>query len=121
MLRTVCAIVFLFCCAQAHSGEADVIGVNVSTESQGTYSFEVTVTHADAGWSHYADKWDVIRPDGTVFATRTLAHPHDDEQPFTRSLGGVRIPKGIQQITVRAHDLVHGYGGKEMIVDLPLP
>jgi hypothetical protein len=60
-----------------------------------------------------------VSPDGSVLGTRTLYHPHVEEQPFTRSLSGVKIPAGIDKVTVRAHDSVHGYGGKTAIVDLP--
>ncbi len=101
----------------ALAGEADVVGVRM-TERGGTYQFSVTVRHADAGWDHYADKWDVVAPDGTVIDTRVLAHPHDNEQPFTRSLGGVRIPADMPKVRVRAHDKVHGYGGAEMEIDM---
>ena len=50
---------------------------------------------------------------------RTLLHPHVDEQPFTRSLGGVAIPSDVSRVTVRAGDSVHKYGGHEVLVDLP--
>jgi len=103
----------------AYAGEADVIEVNVKRIADDTYNFDVTVRHSDEGWKHYADKWDVMAPDGTVLSTRILAHPHVDEQPFTRSLAGVKIPEGISEITVRAHDLVHGYGGKTVTVAIP--
>jgi hypothetical protein len=103
----------------ANSGEADIVEVEVTVGATGTYNFNVTVRHADAGWEHYADKWDVSGPDGKVYSTRVLAHPHDDEQPFTRSQGGVEIPEGIKSVTVRAHDLVHGHGGREVMVVLP--
>ena len=46
---------------------------------------------------------------------------HVEEQPFTRSLSGVKIPDGITKVTVRAHDLVHEYGGKVVTVTLPAP
>lgn len=89
--------------------------VNAVATKQGdrTYRFSVTVRHDDTGWDHYADKWDVLAPDGTVLATRVLHHPHENEQPFTRSLGGVEIPDGIKEVRIRAHDKVHGYGGAE--------
>jgi len=61
----------------------------------------------------------VVAPDGKVLATRSLAHPHVNEQPFTRSLSGVKIPKGIKVVTIRAYDLVHKFGGKTMQVKLP--
>lgn len=101
------------------AGEADVIKVEAIKESAGTYRFEVTVEHADEGWDHYADAWDVIAPDRSILGTRTLLHPHENEQPFTRSLGGVAIPEGIASVTIRARDSVHGYGGIPIEVALP--
>ena len=100
------------------AGEADVTGVKASYSGARTYTFHVTVKHGDTGWDHYADKWDVIAPDGTVLGTRTLYHPHVGEQPFTRSLSGVRIPDGITSVKLRAHDKVHKYGGAEFEVKL---
>ena len=104
-------------CLPAMAGEADVIDVRVS--GSGTkFSFSVTVRHKDEGWDHYADKWEVVGEDGTIYGTRILAHPHVDEQPFTRQ-GRAEVPLGIKSVIVRAHDSVHGYGGKEMTVELP--
>jgi len=103
----------------ARAGEADVVGVEVTKQGPETYAFSVTLRHADEGWEHYADAWDVVAPDGTVLGKRTLYHPHVDEQPFTRSLSGVRIPAGIETVTIRAHDSVHAYGGRERRVTLP--
>ncbi len=103
----------------AAAGEADVVGVEVSAEGNGSYRFDVTVEHADEGWDHYADAWDVVAPDGTVLGTRVLLHPHENEQPFTRSLNGVAVPDGITEVTLRAKDSVHEYGGAEITVTLP--
>jgi hypothetical protein len=41
-----------------------------------------------------------------------------NEQPFTRSQSGIVIPPGVTQVRVRAHDLVDGYSGREVLVDL---
>ena len=67
----------------------------------------------------------VVLPDGTVVKpdagspfTRLLLRPHDTEQPFTRSQSGIVIPPDITQVTVRAHDIVDGFGGQEVGVDL---
>ncbi len=109
---------FLIACT-ASAGEADVEKVRIAEQSAGTYRFDITVRHADAGWKHYADKWDVVAPGGKILGTRVLLHPHEIEQPFTRSLSGVRIPRGISRVTVRAHDKVHGYGGEGITVDVP--
>jgi hypothetical protein len=113
------ASLFLMCTA-ADAGEADVIEVEVRRIGADTYRFEVTVRHADEGWEHFANKWEVTAPDETVLGTRILAHPHVDEQPFTRSLSGVKIPENLSEVTVRAHDLVHEYGGKTMEVKVPV-
>ena len=103
----------------AAAGEADVLDVRIEREAGGGYRFTVTVAHADEGWDHYADQWEVVAPDGTVLGTRVLAHPHVTEQPFVRSLGGVAIPDGVGTVTVRARDSVHGYGGIEQTVAVP--
>jgi hypothetical protein len=102
-----------------HAGEADVVGVRATEAAAGVWRFDVTVSHADAGWQHYADRWDVVGPDGAVLGSRVLLHPHVDEQPFTRSLSGVAIPAGVDRVRLRAHDSVHDFGGAEMTVELP--
>ena len=103
----------------ALAGEADVVSVGVVRSGEDTYQFNVTVSHGDEGWNHYVNKWDVVGPDDTVLGTRTLYHPHVDEQPFMRSLPGVTLPKGTKTVTVRAHDSIHEYGGKVITVVLP--
>lgn len=100
----------------ASAGEADVEAVKATRAADGTWRFDVTVRHADTGWDHYANRWDVLAPDGTVLGTRTLLHPHENEQPFTRSLSGVSIPEGMRSVTIRAHDSLHGEGGREFPV-----
>ncbi|RVU39272.1 hypothetical protein EOI86_08525 [Hwanghaeella grinnelliae] len=104
--------------AVALAGKADVLKVQV-TQQGDSYRFDVTVAHEDTGWDHYADAWEVVGPDGKVLGVRTLFHPHVDEQPFTRSLSGVKIPAGVDQVTVRAHDKVDGWGGAEATVKIP--
>jgi hypothetical protein len=103
----------------AYGEKADVIEVKVKRIGSSTYQFDVTVRHADEGWKHYADKWDIVAPDGTVLASRTLHHPHVQEQPFTRSSSGVKIPQKIRRVTIRAQDSVHKYGGRVATVELP--
>ena len=99
------------------AGKTDVVDVTVKCSEACT--FNVTLKHADSGWDHYANEWIVIAPDGSILGSRVLYHPHVHEQPFTRSLSGVSIPAGIKQVTIRAKDSVHGFGGIEKLVDLP--
>ena len=119
-MQKLVTLLFLFAFAlPACAGKADVIDVKVSKAGSGSYTFDVTIKSDDTGCDKYADKWDIVAPDGRVIGTRVLAHPHEDEQPFTRSLDGVSIPSGVTKVTIRAHDKVEGYGGKEMTVELP--
>jgi len=104
--------------ATAVAGEADVIDASADCRI-GKCAFSVTVRHADTGWSHYADHWRILAPDGTEIGRRVLYHPHETEQPFTRGLSGVAIPPGIDHVMIEAHDKEHGYGGRRFRVDLP--
>jgi hypothetical protein len=121
MMKSItCAAVFwALLVSLSWAGPADVVDVQVRRTGPGTYSFSTTVRHADEGWDHYADAWEVVAPDGTVLATRVLYHPHVNEQPFTRNLSNVKIPAAIRQVRVRAHDSVHGYSGLTKTIDLP--
>lgn len=107
------------------AANADVIFVKATETAANTWTFSVTVEHPDTGWEDYADGWDVLLPDGTILKpdpgspfTRLLLHPHVGEQPFTRSQSRIEIPADVTEVTVRAHDLVDGFGGQEVVVDL---
>lgn len=99
--------------------EVAIVDAQASQAQNGSYRFSVTLRHADNGWDHYADRWDVLGPDGTVLGERILLHPHVAEQPFTRSLSGVQVPPGLKTVSIRAHDKQHGDSPKLFLVDLP--
>ncbi|MDJ0741045.1 MAG: hypothetical protein QNJ91_15120 [Gammaproteobacteria bacterium] len=105
--------------APAVAGEVDVLQVEIRRAAAGSFDIDVTLRHADTGWDHYANRWEVLGPDGRVLATRVLYHPHVNEQPFTRSLSAVAIPAEFTWIRVRGHDLVHGHGGREVTLSVP--
>lgn len=98
------------------AGEVEIVNVDVSCAKD--CRFSVTLRHADQGWDHYANQWDVVTLDGKLLKSRVLIHPHVNEQPFTRSLSGVSIPPGTKAVKIRARDLVHGYSSQEYFVDL---
>jgi len=104
----------------ATADDVAVEAVSVKRMDSGRYRFDVTLRHADTGWDHYADRWEILTTGGDLLATRKLLHPHVDEQPFTRGLSGVKIPAGVMQVIVRGHDSVHGYSTKTKRVVLPL-
>ncbi len=86
---------------------ATIEEVSVSGK-KGIYSFAVKILHKDSGWKHYVNRYEILDKEGNILATRTLWHPHEHEQPFTRSLNGVKL-SGIKKVWVRANDSVDGY------------
>ncbi len=103
--------------APAFAGEPAVIDARAARAGDG-WRFDVTLAHDDEGWDHYADAWEVRTAAGETLGTRRLLHPHVDEQPFTRSLSGVRIPEGTAAVAIFAHDSVHGWSPEPFLLDL---
>lgn len=118
MIRLSLASIATLAFAQlAAASPADVINATAVARG-GTWTVSATVRHADTGWDHYADRFVVVAPDGTVLATRVLGHPHVNEQPFTRSVSGVMIPDGLDYVTVRADDNLDDETGAMFRIDL---
>jgi hypothetical protein len=96
---------------------AQVRYVKARQSGDGSWRFDVTVRHLDEGWEHYCDLWRVVDPEtGAVIGERVLLHPHDTEQPFTRSQSG--IVTELDKVLVEAKCNVHGFGGHAVLVDL---
>lgn len=113
-----CLIALIFAAAPAFADPPTA--QNVTAKRVGAYwTFDVTLMHGDTGWEHYADAWRVVDMNGNVLGLRNLAHPHTNEQPFTRSLSGVQIPASIDEIGIQARDNVSGWGLEIKSVKLP--
>jgi len=82
------------------------------------FQVHVTLQHADTGWDHYANRWDVLDENGKLLGSRTLHHPHVNEQPFTRSLS-LTIPPEVKVITIVASDSVHGDNEQTFTLEVP--
>lgn len=125
LLLTGCNTLFDAFISTETLADADVEFVRAVNNGNDTWTFHVTVAHPDTGWNNYADGWDVVLPTGIVIKpdadspyTRLLLHPHENEQPFTRSQSNIYIPPDVTTVRVRAHDILHGWGGHEVTVDL---
>ncbi len=103
----------------ALAGKADVISATAEPDGRNKWRFEVTIRHADSGWDHYADAYEILDMEGRLLGRRVLLHPHVNEQPFTRSLSGITVPAMLERVRIRAHDKMHGWGGHELILSLP--
>lgn len=108
---------FLFFAVPALADQPVIENVTV-TQAGNSWRFDVTVSHPDTGWDHYADGWRVLDMAGNELGMRVLHHPHEQEQPFTRSLSGVSIPAGSTQVQVQARCNVHGWNTTTYVVDL---
>ena len=117
MHRSLLSIALLLLHSVSLAGEADVLAAEVEHLGDNFYRFTVTVQHSDENWQHFAKAWEIIGPDGKVLGARILRHPHVKEQPFTRS-HTLAIPPGVEQVSIRAYDLVHKFGGKELTLKL---
>lgn len=104
--------------AVALADPPDVVEV-MATRTGETWRFDVTILHPDTGWDHYADGWEVLDTAGNRLGFRELVHPHETEQPFTRSLSGVVVPEGTQAVQIRARCSVDGWNATTTTVALP--
>lgn len=109
---------FLSFSSMALANEVEITKVVAHQASDKTWTFAVTLKHDDTGWEHYANEWQVIAPDNKILGTRTLYHPHVNEQPFTRNLSGIKIPADLESVRVITKDTVHGLSKNAMKVNL---
>lgn len=116
MLKRLSLIISLFG-TQVFADPAVVRDVTY-TKSGALWTFNVTLSHDDTGWDDYANAWRISTPDGTVIGTRKLAHPHVNEQPFTRSLSGVKVPDGVRELRFEASESVGGWTSESYMLKL---
>jgi len=117
-MKTLLTLITTLFAGVAMASDVEIVNVAAS-ESGGAWRFDVTLRHDDTGWEHYADGWEVLASDGASLGMRVLVHPHVNEQPFTRSLGGVVIPEGITEVIIRARDNVDGWTAETYAFTLP--
>lgn len=98
--------------------DAPFIDTAYAEQSGDTWRFTVTLSHPDTGWDHYADGWRIVDEDGQVLGVRELLHPHVDEQPFTRSLGGVSLPEGTTHVGIQARCNQDGWAAPIFLIEL---
>lgn len=102
---------------EALASPTEVVQAVFQKSSGNTWRIDVTLRHADTGWDHYANVWVVETLDGKEIGRRVLVHPHETEQPFTRSLQ-MEIPAGVTRVRVRAGDKPNGMDSNSVVVDL---
>ncbi|WP_422065419.1 hypothetical protein [Shimia sp.] len=117
-MKHIAFLLISFCPTQVWADPPQIGNVITQASSAG-WTFSVTIRHADTGWDHYADSWRVELLDGTVLGTRELLHPHEHEQPFTRSLANIEVPLGTLTVYIRSRCNVDGWSETVKEVQLP--
>lgn len=110
-------VLSLTAASEGLASPTDVVRAVFQKSSGNVWQVSVTLRHADSGWDHYANVWVVETLDGKEIGRRVLFHPHETEQPFTRS-GQMKIPAGVTQVRVRAGDKPNGMDSNIVVVDL---
>lgn len=116
-MRQILLALSLLTALPAFADEPTIDKVTATKSGMG-WRFDVTISHPDTGWDHFADGWEVVAADGTVLGFRQLMHPHVTEQPFTRSLNGVMVPDGVRKVFIRARCSVDGWTSDKVAVEL---
>ena len=116
-MKLIIALFALMIPLSASAEMAQVVDAKL-TKSGMVWRIDVTVSHPDTGWDHYADGWEVLDTDGNRLGYRKLHHPHVEEQPFTRSLNNLELPDGTREIFVRASDSEHGWSEQRYRVEV---
>ena len=97
----------------------DVLSAELIQTADNVYRVSVTLSSPYDTPARYADAWRVLDDDCNVLGIRILTHDHQHEQPFTRSLSGVRIPADIDEVTIQGRDQLSGWGGTTVKIAVP--
>ncbi len=119
MKTALTALLYALCTALPALADDARIENATARQSGGTWAISVTLSHPDTGWDHYADGWRVLDDKGNELGLRVLAHPHVNEQPFTRSLSGIALPEGATSVMIQARCNVDGWGEELFRLTLP--
>ena len=118
MIRFLTLFFLLTCFVNSYANEVEIINVEFVNKGGSNWRVNTTLKHGDTGWEHYADAWRVMTESGKQLGERVLFHPHENEQPFTRSLSDLNIPLNEKIVYVEAHDKVHGWSKQRVRVNL---
>lgn len=98
----------------------DVVDVELTpTGAERTYDVAATLSSPYDSPERYADAFRVRTESGDVLGVRELTHDHAAEQPFTRTLAGVVVPTGVDEVVVEGRDQANGLGGQALLVPVP--
>ncbi len=106
--------------AQAGERFPNIREAKLEMTGDGIFTATVTVSSPYDTPERYADGWRVLKAGtGDVLGTHMLDHDHADEQPFSRTQSGLKIPDDVDSVTVQGRDKDNGFGGETVTIDVP--
>lgn len=120
-MRAVLLALFMLAASfAAVAGEADVIAVAVERDpgTEDVFNFRVTILSNDIDENYRAEAFEILAPDGRVLGRQEVTYTQG-EQPFTREIENLKIPLGIDRVTVRVFHKPRGYDGQAVTIRLP--
>ncbi|QJR16054.1 hypothetical protein [Usitatibacter palustris] len=105
--------------AKKSEGPANVVGAAMSKNMDGTWDIRATVRSKDTGPSSYADRVEILDPEGKVLHTIPVKNHHLNEQPFSVTATNVKLPTDIAHVVIRARIKPGGASGKERTLKIP--
>lgn len=118
MIKPVAFLLASLCGGIPAMADPAIVEAVKARQTGDTWRFDVTLSHPDTGWDHYADGWRVLDMNDAELGLRVLAHPHVNEQPFTRALSDVAIPAATQRVQIQTRDTQDGWSDARYIVQL---
>ena len=97
--------------------EVEITKVELES-TKSTWTVQVTLSHDDQGYDHYANGWRIVDAKKNILASQELYHPHDSKKPFTDSKTNITIPRGTKIIFVEAQAKPHGWSKQRVQIDL---
>lgn len=101
----------------AFAEEVEILMVK-ATQSDGLWSFDVTVHHPDIGSDHMLDSIAIFTPDEVQLETADIPLPSIGAEHVTTQVKDVEIPKGVEFVIIRGHCSTDGWTHEGIIIAL---
>lgn len=112
------ALLLTLCIAfPAFADEVDVLMVK-ATQSDGLWSFDITVHHPDSSSTHMMDSVAIFSPDDVQLASAEEPMPSIGADHVTTQLNGIQIAEGVEYIIIRGHCNSDGWTHEGIIISL---
>jgi hypothetical protein len=97
----------------------DVVAGRLVPSGAGRYDVTVSLSSPYDTRFRFADGWRVLTSRGDFLGERWFHRHHAFEQPWTRTLRGIRIPADVDEVVLEGHDVMYGYGGGAYFLRVP--